>query len=363
MKTLLRYPLLILLVGISSYLIFQKGEIAMLVVMGVVVGLLAFFSIVWRVMKVRGGSMAEEIRDRTITWWWMVAIFMLALATHRIVSFIFLGLLCFSALREFFSMLPRQETVKRSDTNDDKSKTRILQFKDPVSVAICYLSVPLIITIAYFKWYELFIILIPVYLFLLIPILFVIENRTEGSLKSFGVLAIGFLFFVHNLGHCLFMINMGPIVLMFCFTLTEVRDLLSFWLGKSFAAFAQRLNEGSRLRRFLEWRIAPTVSPNKTWAAGLVSAGIISLGAMAFVPLMPTDFPIRPLDYGFTAFIGFMIGILGLFGDLVFSMFKRDIGVKDSGTILPGHGGIIDRVDSLVFTIPITFHMIFWYCF
>ncbi|MBN1912612.1 MAG: phosphatidate cytidylyltransferase [Pirellulales bacterium] len=361
MKSLLSYLLLALLVSVSFYLLFEQGAKEMLIVMGVVVGLLAFFSVVWRVMRVRGGSMAEEIRDRTITWWWMVAVFMLALATHKIVSFTFLGLLCFSALREFFSLLPKEETVEQTGTADGEPKVRLLQFKDPVAVTICYLSIPLIIAVAYVQWYELFIILIPVYLFLLIPILFVVENRTEGGLKSFGVLAIGFLFFVHNLGHCLFMINMGAIVLMFCFTLTEVRDLLSFWLGKSFASLAGRMEDGW-LQRLLEWRIAPSVSPKKTWAAGLGSAVIIALAAMAFVPLMP-EFPERQLGYGFIVFVGFMVGLLGLFGDLVFSMIKRDIGVKDSGTVLPGHGGVIDRVDSLVFTIPITFHLVYWYCF
>ena len=360
LASILRILGLAVIIGGSAYRLWDLGQTEMLIVMLSVVGLLGFFSIVWRVMKVCKGSMAEEIRDRTITWWWMVAVFTLALATHKIVSFAFLGLLCFSALREFYSLQPKEETFDKLDAETGKTKTHLVQFKDSASILISYLSIPLIITVSFVEWYKLFLILVPVYLFLLIPILFVLENRTEGTLKSFGIMAIGFLFFVHNLGHCLFMINMGPIVLMFCFALTEIRDLLSFWIGKSFARIAKRLNDGP-MRRMLECRIAEEVSPNKTWAAGFCSAVIIAGVAMAFVPLMP-EFPTRNLGYGAIAIIGFVVGMMGLFGDLVFSMFKRDIGVKDSGKLLPGHGGIIDRVDSLVFTIPITFHSINWWC-
>jgi len=344
----LHMAVLLMIIGGSFFLLFQKGETEMILVMEALVGILVFFSLVWRWMERKQLSMAKEIRDRTITWWWMVAVFILALSTHRIVSFLFLGFLCFSSLREYYSILPMNETLE----------SRLLSFKDRASIFISYLSIPVIIYLAYIQWYELFIILIPVYVFLLIPILFILQNRTKGSLKSMGIISLGFMFFVHNLGHCLFMINIGAIVLMYCFTLTEIRDLLSFWIGKGIAALSDGMKDGG-LKKLLEQRIAPDISPKKTWAAGILSALLVSALSLVFVPLMP-DFPEGKMSYQYCAFVGFMIGILGLFGDLAFSMVKRDIGVKDSGSTLPGHGGIIDRVDSLIFTIPIVFHLINW---
>lgn len=339
------------LIGLSAYMLFENDEFSMLFLLASIIALLLFFSVVWRVLQWKQSAMAEEIRDRTITWWWMVAVFMLALSIHRIVSFIFLGFLCFSSLREYFSML------KMADTNINAD----LSFADRLPVFFCYLAIPLVLYVSYIEWYTLFVILIPVYFFLLMPILLILQNRAEGTMKSLGILSLGLMFFVHNLGHCLFMINVGAIVLLFCFTLTEVRDLISFWVGKGLEKLSGGMADGA-VKRGLELRIAPDVSPKKTWSAGLLSAVLISILSLLFVPLLP-DFPDGNMSYGYCAFIGFMIGICGLFGDLAFSMVKRDVGVKDSGTLLPGHGGIIDRVDSLVFTIPITFHLIYWMYF
>jgi phosphatidate cytidylyltransferase len=320
----------------------------MVITMTAILALLLFFSIIYRVMQLRDHPMAEEIKDRTVTWWWMVAIFILAFSTHKIVSFVFLGFLCFAALREYFSMLPmRQETESLQ-----------LTFGDRLPVLISYLCIPLIIYIAYIEWYNLFIILVPVYLFLLMPILLILQNRTTGTLKSLGILNIGFMFFLHNLGHCLFMINMGAMVLLFCFTLTETRDLVSFWVGKMLSRISAGMPDGG-LKRMLDCRIAAEVSPNKTWSAGIASAIITGGLALALVPLLPA-FPQGAMSFRHGLLFGVIIGMLGLFGDLAFSMVKRDIGVKDSGSVLPGHGGIIDRVDSLVFTIPVTFHLINW---
>jgi len=339
-----------LLIG-SGLRLAMKGETGMLAVAGAIVGVLLFFSLVGWWLGQRRAALAVEIRTRTNTWWWMVAIFLVAIATHRIVSFAFLSFLCFSALREFYSLMPMKEVT------GDKT----LAFKDRVAVLFSYLAVPAMAWVAYVNWFDLFIILIPVYLFLLNPIIFVLQGRTEGALKSLGIVSIGSMFFAFNLGHSLFMINIGPMVLLYCFTLTEVRDLLSYWVGKAFAKLAAA-HPGSALARILEVRVAAAVSPRKTWAAGAVAALLVALLSLAFVPLMP-PFPDGTFSWPVAMALGFLIGFLGLMGDLVFSMVKRDLGTKDSGTILPGHGGIIDRVDSLVFTVPVTFHVIYWVYF
>jgi len=81
-------------------------------------------------------------------------------------------------------------------------------------------------------------------------------------------------------------------------------------------------------------RIAVEVSPRKTWATGIFSAGMIAVIALAFKPLMP-PFPDGKMSYSYCAFVGLMIGVCGLFGDLAFSMIKRDLGAKDTGSLLP----------------------------
>ena len=194
----LRMLLLASIIGVSLSLLIYKQDVKMLAVMVPLLGLLLFFSLVWRVMEWKHLPTAGEIRDRTLTWWWMVAIFFLAIATHRMVSF----LSSVSSASHRCASIFRYCLPKRSSP-------RIVSFKDRFSIFLCYLSIPAIIYIAYIKWYLLFVIFIPVYVVLLLPILFVLQNRTQGSLKSLAILSLGLLFFVHNLGHCLFMINFG----------------------------------------------------------------------------------------------------------------------------------------------------------
>lgn len=278
----------------------------------------------------------------------MVAIFMIAATTHRLVVFCFLGLLCFFTLREYFSLV--------SEGNPSVVEEELVSCNAPQFV--CYFAILISAYLAYIKWYGLYIILVPVYAFLLIPIIFVLQNRTSGAIKSLGIISIGLMFFVFNLGHSFFMVNLGIAVLVYCFLLTESRDILAYWAGKTLRLLYKK-NQQNFILKILNSKIAENINPEKTWGAGLIAACLISGLSLFFVPILP-EFPKGKITYFFAAVLGLSIGLLGLAGDLVFSMIKRDIGIKDTGSILPGHGGLIDRVNSLVFTIPITFHLINW---
>lgn len=336
----------ILAISISFLIMIYKGTYAWMPAALTVFGLLLVFTLVSKLLALNKSAGAEEIAQRTISWWWMVAIFMVAVTTFRAVTFCFLGLLCFFTLREYFSLMPNKLTVPGKG------------FSSSFAQCACYSAIFVSAYIAYIKWYGLYIIIVPVYAFLLIPIIFVLEDRTKGVIESLGFMAIGLIFFVFNFGHSFFMVNIGASVLVYCFLLTQARDVLAYFVGNLLRIIEEKYKSGF-VFKILNKKIAQSINPKKTWATGLITAFIISGISLLFVPIFP-EFPKGKITYLFAAVLGFSIGIFGLMGDLVFSMIKRDIGIKDTGDILPGHGGLIDRVNSLVFTVPIVFHLINW---
>jgi phosphatidate cytidylyltransferase len=100
-------------------------------------------------------------------------------------------------------------------------------------------------------------------------------------------------------------------------------------------------------------KLAPILSPNKTWAGAAAGA----LGALVAAPLLGT-FVLAPLGVSLPTValvaIGLAVGVLGQIGDVAESLLKREAGVKDASSLIPGHGGVLDRLDSLYFTVPVT---------
>jgi phosphatidate cytidylyltransferase len=189
-----------------------------------------------------------------------------------------------------------------------------------------------------------FIIFIPVYMFLFLPIEMVIAGETKGFLRAAGTVHWGLMSTVFSLSHAayLFMLpvsgsrSAGAGLVLYLIALTEFNDVFQYLWGKSL---------GKR-------RIVPSVSPNKTWAGFVGGVATTTVVAALVAPFL------TPMGHWGGAVSGAIIGVAGFFGDLAMSSLKRDLNVKDTGEYIPGHGGVLDRIDSLTYTAPLFFHFI-----
>ncbi|MBI4540330.1 MAG: CDP-archaeol synthase [Gemmatimonadetes bacterium] len=123
--------------------------------------------------------------------------------------------------------------------------------------------------------------------------------------------------------------------------------LLVTWLGDTVAYFAGR--------RWGRKKLIPAVSPGKTWVGALAGLAAAVLAAAAYGSLVLDGLPTHRMGARSAALAGLVIGVAAQMGDLVESLFKREAGVKDSGRILPGHGGMLDRLDALFFSLPVAY--------
>ncbi len=105
-------------------------------------------------------------------------------------------------------------------------------------------------------------------------------------------------------------------------------------------------------------RLAPSISPGKTWEGAI--AGIFGAIIVSLVFTLRTPFQIQDLGYGQAILLGFLVSLFGQLGDLAESLLKRNMGVKDSGKLLPGHGGFLDRIDSVAFAGVLVYYYVIW---
>jgi phosphatidate cytidylyltransferase len=190
-------------------------------------------------------------------------------------------------------------------------------------------------------WYGLFMAL-PTFVIAGILVVPIVCNRFEGQLHLLSLAIVGFVFFGWMFGHVAFLANATHAYAYLIYLLFAVglNDVAAYVSGKMFGRHVLRSN----------------ISPKKTWEG--------SLGALAVSLSLPWalwfTFPhFQPYDL---LAIGLIVGVGGQLGDLAISVIKRDLGLKDMGTTIPGHGGILDRIDSLIYVAPLYFHYIrYWY--
>lgn len=271
----------------------------------------------------------RELTLRIRTWWVIVVLFSLALISPRWLALTFFALVSALALKEFLTLVPARDA-------------------DRMPVLWMFIAIPINYGLIGIDWYGLFIIFIPVYAFLFLPARMVLVGETQGFLHSAAQLHWGLMTTVFAVSHVAFLLILpadglqtGALLVLYLVGLTEFNDVAQYLWGKSLGRI----------------RVTPKVSPNKTLAGLLGGIGSTMLVAVLLGPLM------TPLGWGMSLLAGVIIGVTGFCGDVVMSAVKRDIGVKDSGTLLPGHGGILDRLDSLIFTAPVFFHFIRYFCY
>ncbi|TVQ39232.1 MAG: phosphatidate cytidylyltransferase [Wenzhouxiangella sp.] len=291
--------------------------------------LLTIASIIVALIKSRLGESARaELVSRIQSWWLMVAVFTVAMVITRNLSLVFFALVSFLALKEYLSLVPTRRVDRRV-------------------MFWAYLTIPAQYVLVGMAWYGMFIILVPVYAFLLLPMRMVLAGETRNFLRAAGILHWGLMAMVFSISHVAFLLVLpeevnpgagGAGLVLFLVFLTQFNDVAQYCWGKLLGRH----------------KALPTVSPGKT-LEGLVG-GVVTTVVLAWL-LAPW---LTPLTVGQSLAAGLLIGMGGFIGDVTISALKRDLGVKDSGSLLPGHGGILDRIDSLIYTAPLFFHFVYY---
>ena len=296
------------------------GILAVLVVASTITGVL-----VGRASAAGPSPIIANLASRVRAWWVMVIVFSLSLVTGGTGSVILFALMAFMALREFITLTPTRPA-------------------DHLALGVAFFMVlPFQYVLTGIQWYGFFAIFVPVYAFVAIPIFVVVGGDATDYLERTAKIQWGLMVCVYFLSHvpALLMLvipgyaGQNAKLLLFLVLVGQSSDVLQYVWGKLLGRH----------------QVAPVLSPSKTWE-GLIG-GVLSASALGAALWWAT-----PFTWWGAALFALLITAMGFFGGLVMSAIKRDRGVKDYGAMIEGHGGMLDRIDSLCFSAPIFFHLV-----
>ncbi|WP_411035897.1 phosphatidate cytidylyltransferase [Shinella sp. BYT-45] len=295
------------------------GLVAVLVTASVVAGILS-----WRSAKPLPATL-DNLNARIKAWWIMVAGISIAFLFGKGGVILLFAFVSFAALREYVTL---------TNTRHADRWTLLGMF---------LVVIPAQYYLIWIDWYGLYSIFVPVYCFLAMPALTALRGDTSRFLERVSEQQWGIMLSVYCISHVPALVtlpilgNEGRGLLLIAFLIATVQgsDVLQYIFGKLFGRH----------------KVAPNISPSKTWEGligGIASASLLGAGLYWLTPF-------SPLEAGALAALAC---IMGFFGGLVASAIKRDRGVKDWGHMIEGHGGMLDRADSLVFAAPVFFHIV-----
>jgi phosphatidate cytidylyltransferase len=271
----------------------------------------------------------ENLNARITSWWVMVIMLGIAFIAGKPGVILLFALCSFAALREFLTLTTHNRA-------------------DHWSLLACFfLILPLQYYFLLIDWYGLYSIFVPVYAFLLLPVISALRGSTKDFLIRVAETQWALMICVYCASHVpalLYLQILGfegrnVILIAYLIFVVQLSDVMQYVWGKLIG----------------RTKIAPNLSPSKTWE-GLIG-GALTASAVGTALWWMT--PFSPLQ---AAGMCLLITTMGFFGGLVMSAIKRDRGVKDWGHLIAGHGGFIDRLDSVIFAAPIFFHVtrFFW---
>ncbi len=270
-----------------------------------------------------GAATVEDINVRMRSWWAMAAAFAIATLTGGIGSIALFSLISVLALREFLTLV-----------HSSRADHRTL-------VAAFFIFTPLQYLLVGFGWYGFFAILVPVYVFVLVPTSMVLLGDTERFLERAATIQWGLMVCVYCVSYAPALLlldvrwdNPNALLLFFLVVVVQLSDVFQYIWGKTVGRH----------------KVAPRVSPNKTWEG--FAGGVLSATAVGALLWWAT-----PFSPAAAAGMALVICLAGFAGGLTMAAIKRDRGVKDYGSLIPGHGGVLDRIDSLTFAAPVFFHV------
>jgi phosphatidate cytidylyltransferase len=271
----------------------------------------------------------ENLNDRIRAWWIMVIVMALALTGGRTGVVLLFAFCSFAALREFVTL-----------THTQRSDHRAL-------AAAFFIVLPVQYYLVWIAWYGLYSIFIPVYAFLLLPTIAALRGSSDHFLIRIAEVQWALMICVFCVSHVPALLSLtipgfeGRNVLLIAFLVivVQISDVLQYVWGKLLGRH----------------KIAPNISPSKTvegFVGGALSATLIGASLSWMTPFTALQ----------AGLLSLAIVLMGFFGGLVMSAIKRDRGVKDWGHLIAGHGGFIDRLDSVIFSAPVFFHLVrYWW--
>ena len=297
------------------------GGLACVLVIASIVG----FILQKRLSPDGSNAVIENLNDRIYAWWAMVVLIGLALMFGRTGVALLFAFASFAALREFVTL-----------TNTRRADHWALAAAFFIVLPVHY----------YFIWAgrpSMYSIFIPVYAFLLMPIISALRGDKDRFLVRIAELQWALMICVYCASHVPALLDLkipgyeGRNILLIAFLVVVVQssDVLQYVWGKLAG----------------KTKIAPELSPSKTvegFVGGALSATLIGAALSWITPFGPF----------YAALLSLAIVVMGFFGGLVMSAIKRDRGVKDWGQMITGHGGFIDRLDSVVFSAPVFYHLV-----